>query len=131
MSVLIVCGDTSAKGLLAQLLGADGHEVVAAPSGQRALDVLKCNPNIKVVVADRLIPDMSPFDLFRAYNAYREMQWPGCETARGTPAFVLSHPLKSHAEIGREVLDAVSGNDSRRIPSTPDQVDYEPSVSMR
>lgn len=109
MAVLIVCGNAFAKDALARSLEDDGHDVVTAGSGQRALDVLKCNQQIKAVVVDRLIPDMSPFDLFQAYNAYRELQWPGCETSRNTPAFILSHSLESQEGSRRDVLDVVSG----------------------
>lgn len=114
MAVLIVYGDTSVMGELAHSLEEDGHDVVTAGSGRRALDMLKCNQSIKAVVVDRLLPDMSPFDLFQAYNAYRELKWPGCETSRCSPSFILSHPQLSHEASRRDVLNAMSGiaNDS-------------------
>ena len=137
MAVLIVCGDTSATDTLAGSLVEDGHEVVTAGTGRRALDMLKFNRKITAVIVDRDIPDMSPFDLFQAYNAYREMQWPGCDTSRESPAFILSHPLRSQADAGDPLPGGAVTNNFKMVKHfdsrqrRPVQTAYEPSPAMR
>lgn len=129
MAVLIVCGDAAAMDRLARSLEDDGHLVVTAASGRRALDVLKCNQNIRTVVVDRRIPDMSPFDLFQAYNAYRELQWPGCETRRGNPAFILSQSLQVEGARS-DLLNAVSDISSNRAHRSSLETACEPAGAV-
>jgi DNA-binding NtrC family response regulator len=56
--ILIVDDDESIRGYISRLLNMSGFEVITASSGKDALNLLKVNPDVAVVLLDILMPDM-------------------------------------------------------------------------
>ncbi len=56
--ILIVDDDESIRGYISRLLNMSGFEVLTASSGKDALNLLKMNPDVAVVLLDILMPDM-------------------------------------------------------------------------
>jgi CheY-like chemotaxis protein len=54
------------RSLLADLMRAAGHDVVAAASGREGLAVLEAQPEFDLVLSDLGMPDMSGWDVARA-----------------------------------------------------------------
>src|SRR5205823_12012367 len=64
-SVLIVDDNRDAADALAMALREFGHTVAAAYSARQALDMMDENPDIRIVVSDIRMPDVSGFDFRR------------------------------------------------------------------
>jgi len=64
-SVLIVDDNRDAADALAMALREFGHTVAAAYSARQALDMMDENPEIRIVVSDIRMPDVSGFDFRR------------------------------------------------------------------
>ena len=56
--ILIVDDDESIRGYISRLLNMSGFEVVTASSGKEALNLLRVNPDVAVILLDILMPDM-------------------------------------------------------------------------
>jgi PAS domain S-box-containing protein len=68
--VLVVDDDARVRSLLASLLATDGHAVVAAASGEEALELLAREGDaLDLVVTDYLMPGMSGLEVARAARA--------------------------------------------------------------
>src|SRR5213079_228413 len=74
-TVLIVDDNRDAADALSLALQGYGHEVAAAYSAREALDLLDENPEIRLVVSDIRMPDVSGFD-FRRVVRHRFPQLP-------------------------------------------------------
>ncbi len=71
--VLIVDDDADARETLSKFLAKSGHEVLAVPNGQEALDsILGRLPD--VLVLDLLMPEMDGCDLLSILRSYLRLQ---------------------------------------------------------
>jgi CheY-like chemotaxis protein len=115
MRVLIVDDSSAHRRLLTALLGRAGHEVVAAPNGVAALELLEAQP-VEAVVSDVKMPRMDGFQLCRALR--RDPRW-----ARMPFIFYSSIFIGDRAkELGID-LGATAYLDAKNVP--PDQVAKE------
>jgi DNA-binding NtrC family response regulator len=64
--LLVVEDDAALRQLLAELLGAEGYDVVTATGGREALALLAEDRDVRVVLTDLLMPDGSGEELLRA-----------------------------------------------------------------
>lgn len=63
--ILVVDDTRTTRKVLARMLLIQQYAVVEAGSGQEALQLLDCNPDIQLVVSDYYMPDMDGFELAR------------------------------------------------------------------
>jgi DNA-binding NtrC family response regulator len=123
-TVLIVDDNRDAADALSLALQGYGHTVAAAYSAREALDLLDENPEIRLVVSDIRMPDVSGFD-FRRVVRHR---FPGLPMVliTGIPvtsedvvprdAKILQKPVAA-SELHQVILDlrnGVAGDESAR-----------------
>lgn len=63
--ILVVDDTRTTRKVLARMLLIQQYAVVEAASGQEAMQLLDCNPDIQLVVSDYYMPDMDGFELAR------------------------------------------------------------------
>ncbi|MGH7326685.1 MAG: response regulator [Candidatus Rokuibacteriota bacterium] len=115
MRILVVDDSPAHRRLLMRLLGGAGHEVVTAPNGVAALDLLE-GQEIDAVVSDVKMPMMDGFQLCRALR--RDPRW-----TRLPFIFYSSIFIGTRAEeLGRD-LGATAYLDAKHVP--PEQVARE------
>jgi CheY-like chemotaxis protein len=115
MRVLVVDDSPPRRRLLTALLGRAGHEVLTAPNGTAALEVL-AGQAADAVVSDVKMPRMDGFQLCRALR--RDPRW-----ARLPFIFYSSIFIGHRAqELGRD-LGATAYLDAKHVP--PDQIAKE------
>ena len=115
MRVLVVDDSLARRRLLTALLGKAGHEVLAAPNGAAALELLE-GQAVEAVVSDVKMPRMDGFQLCRALR--RDGRW-----ARLPFLFYSSVFIGDRAqELGMD-LGATAYLDAKHVP--PDQVAKE------
>ncbi len=68
MRVLVVDDDAGNRGLLADVLADDGHEVAQAADGAAALALLAGGWQPDVILLDLLMPEMDGWDFLAAYQ---------------------------------------------------------------
>ena len=86
MKVLVVDGVWILRRRLQQILTNRGHSVVAAPCGLSALECLKDDDEIRVVLSDLYLPGLNGLELFQAA---REIKWSEGQGRQWPPAFIL------------------------------------------
>ena len=64
MNVLVVDNSEDGRLIMSILLKEEGHNVVAAPNGKIALDMVKESAH-DLIVTDILMPEMDGFELYR------------------------------------------------------------------
>jgi len=111
-SVLIVDDNRDAADALAMALREFGHTVAAAYSARQALDMMDENPEIRIVVSDIRMPDVSGFD-FRRVVRHRFPDLP-MVLITGNPvtsedvvprdAFILEKPVAAH-DLDRVIVE--------------------------
>lgn len=69
--ILIVDDNPSDLGATASILGAKGFTVTPAPNGRAALDLIKGDPIISLVLLDLIIPGQTGYDLCREIRSMR------------------------------------------------------------
>jgi CheY-like chemotaxis protein len=115
MRVLVVDDSPPRRRLLTSLLGAAGHEVIEAPNGAAALELLDGDA-VDAVVSDVKMPRMDGFQL--CHTLRRDPRW-----VRLPFIFYSSVYIGSRAqELGMD-LGATAYLDAKRVP--PDQVAKE------
>jgi DNA-binding response OmpR family regulator len=62
-TILLVDDDEEVRSIMARALSADGYHVVEASDAAMALSALNTRPEIQLLVADIVMPDLSGFDL--------------------------------------------------------------------
>jgi CheY-like chemotaxis protein len=115
MRVLVVDDSPTRRRLLTSLLGTAGHEVVTAPNGAAALDVL-ANESVEAVVSDVKMPRMDGFQLCRALR--RDARWARLPFIFYSGIFIGQ---RAH-ELGMD-LGATAYLDANHVP--PDQIAKE------
>ena len=86
MKVLIVDGVWILRRRLQQILTNRGYSVAAVPCGLSALECLKDDDEIRVVLSDLYLPRLNGLELFQAA---REIKWPEGQGRQWPPAFIL------------------------------------------
>src|SRR5438552_16949456 len=115
MRVLVVDDSPPRRRLLTALLGQAGHDVVTAPNGAAALEVL-AGQAVEAVVSDVKMPRMNGFQLCRALRC--DGRW-----ARLPFIFYSSIFIGNRAqELGMD-LGATAYLDAKHVP--PDQIPSE------
>jgi two-component system, OmpR family, response regulator len=99
--VLLVDDDELVRKVVKVVVEAEGHQVVEAPDGAEALEVMQRQPAPDVVVLDLLIPGQDGFDICRRLKA----------VGRKPQVLVLtSVPIDESEEAAREAgADDVMG----------------------
>jgi CheY-like chemotaxis protein len=115
MRVLVVDDSPTHRRLLERLLGGAGHEVVAAPNGVAALELLEVQP-VDAVVSDVKMPLMDGFQLCRTLR--RDPRW-----TRLPFIFYSSIFTGNRAEALGLDLGATAYLDAKHVP--PDRVGRE------
>jgi two-component system, NtrC family, sensor kinase len=114
--ILLVEDNPEVASVTAQMLGAMGFAVETADRGRKALDRLRADPDVDLLLTDVVMPDgMTGFDLAMQVRArlpalpiilmsgYNEI------VARGTPAFpVLRKPIP-YGELFRSICASLDG----------------------
>ena len=74
-TILVAEDDGDTRDILAEALESLGYEAITAPSGDRALDVLREAPTVRLLIVDVRMPGMSGLDLathaLRSYPALK------------------------------------------------------------
>lgn len=65
-TILIADDEPNIRRVLEALFTRDGHEVITAENGRKALDVLSTNPNVEVLISDLIMPDINGVELLEA-----------------------------------------------------------------
>ncbi|MGP1716765.1 MAG: response regulator [Methylophilus sp.] len=65
MKILVVEDDVDTREILSELLEMQGHDIVAASEAQQALNTLRQQPDIDLLITDISLPGMSGIDLAR------------------------------------------------------------------
>ena len=86
MKVLVVDGVWILRRRLQQMLTNRGHSVEAAPCGRSALECLKDDDEIRVVLSDLYLPGLNGLELFQAA---RKIKWSEGKGRQWPPAFIL------------------------------------------
>lgn len=94
MKVLVVDDVRFFRYYLERLLVQHGHAVLQAASGAEALETLRNEPDIDVVITDLIMPAMDGFELFRAA---RKIRRPCDERGDLLPRFILITTLGPNA----------------------------------
>ena len=68
---LIADDSVLSRSLMKQMLEKQLFDVTAAHDGQQALDILKANPDIKLLMTDYAMPTMDGFELVKAVRNFR------------------------------------------------------------
>ena len=61
--VLVVDDEQKMCEFLELVLSQDGHQVLAATSGEQALDIIKSNPDLDVIVTDLMMPKITGMEV--------------------------------------------------------------------
>jgi len=69
--ILVTDDEENIRGFMRQALEMEGHEVLEAENGRKALEILENNATINLVVTDMIMPDMDGLELIR--NIQRDM----------------------------------------------------------
>ncbi len=72
-TILIVDDDAAIRELIAETLSDEGYNIVQAPDGARALDILRASAEPLVVLLDLMVPGMSGKDVLQAVAAGRHL----------------------------------------------------------
>ena len=64
--VLVVDDDSESRGLICEVLGANGYSVVSVGDGAAARQILEKDAGFSVVIADLRMPDENGLDLIRS-----------------------------------------------------------------
>ena len=93
MSAIILTVDDSrtARAEIRQTLEADGHRVLEAADGKRALEVLSAVPPVDLIITDLYMPEIDGFSLVRKIRRL--------EHYRSIPVVMLT--IESEAEMRR------------------------------
>jgi two-component system, cell cycle sensor histidine kinase and response regulator CckA len=62
-TILVADDDDDTREIVADALESMGYTAIAAPNGDRALDVLRETPTVRLLIADVRMPGMSGLDL--------------------------------------------------------------------
>lgn len=84
-SIIVVDDNPVIRELLVDLLSLDGHHVIAASSGHEALNVLRSDQPIRILLTDLDMPGMSGWQLAAEARALRPALKIGIVT--GTPDY--------------------------------------------
>jgi DNA-binding response OmpR family regulator len=68
MRILVADDSTTVRRLVAARLAADGHEVIEADDGERALDLARAE-RPDMIVLDKVMPKLDGFEVVRALRA--------------------------------------------------------------
>jgi putative two-component system response regulator len=114
--ILVIDDEAVIRGLMVEILEADGHEAVDAESAERALALLDAE-DFSLVVSDVTMPGLSGLELLEAVRARRASLPVVLVTGAGTyetlaqaltrgAAGLVTKPF-AHAELQRAVADAL------------------------
>jgi CheY-like chemotaxis protein len=95
-TILLVEDNDDVREMMAVALELGGYEVMSAPNGRAALDVLRCSPRPSLILLDLMMPVMNGWEL----------------------RSVLSRDPRL-AAIPVVVVSAVTTDVSQRLPDTP------------
>ena len=70
--LMIVDDDPEVRIIVAEFLRDIGYEVIQAPGGAEALNLLEHNPDLRMIITDIRMPDMSGIELARSRDAAPE-----------------------------------------------------------
>ncbi|HAI14131.1 MAG TPA: hypothetical protein DCM28_20665 [Phycisphaerales bacterium] len=104
---LIVDDDRTARLLIAQIVVRNGHQYIAASDGKRALEVLKDNPQVDVIITDMQMPNMRGDELVAKIRT--DAHW------QSTPIIMVSGFVQAH-----EVSDILRDGVNRFVPKPID-----------
>ncbi|HCD31866.1 MAG TPA: two-component system response regulator [Phycisphaerales bacterium] len=104
---LIVDDDRTARLLIAQIVVRNGHQYIAASDGKRALEVLKDNPQVDVIITDMQMPNMRGDELVAKIRT--DAHW------QSTPIIMVSGFVQTH-----EVKDLLKSGVDRFVPKPID-----------
>lgn len=79
-----------------RLLSAHGHEVIAADSGENALEILKRDHRIRLVITDLLVGGMTAVDLFKSNMQIERISDDGNSSP---PEFILLTRLTTESQL--------------------------------
>jgi len=93
MKILVVDDDAVCRTVLVTALRLDGHEVVEAENGRRALDILAARPcTVDVLITDLMMPEMDGLALLRHLRRSPDLE--------GIGVIVCSANVKNEPGIG-------------------------------
>ena len=97
MKVLIVEDNRISAKVVEAVLQKEGYETLVARSGRDALVFLTCLPDIELVVADIMMPEMDGLELLRRMN--EDADWRNIPVIMCT-ALAQAHSVKKAIELG-------------------------------
>jgi DNA-binding response OmpR family regulator len=135
-TILLVDDNEQVRSIMARALVADGYHVVEASDAAMALSALNTRPEIQLLVADLVMPDLSGFDL--ASHVIADHNLPILFISSGqmqiesvVPGPLLQKPFTTEAllEAVRSLLSATTPGLKRPIwhPGGPTPFDDEPN----
>lgn len=65
VTILVVDDEQMMRDLLTKILGRDGYQVISAPDGQAALEMID-RQNVDLVISDMKMPRLNGFELLKA-----------------------------------------------------------------
>ena len=71
MRALVIDDSRTVRAIIGKILREIGMEVLEARTGLEALEQMKRNPNVELMLVDWNMPEMNGFDLIRAIRAER------------------------------------------------------------
>ena len=113
--VLIVDDEASIRLLISRQLELAGFDVVCASNGPEALDVLRADPSIRLILLDLMMPGMDGWKVRRAHLADPQLARVPTVILTGAPLPSLVHEQLRAADyllkpVGREHLVSVVAN---------------------
>lgn len=96
MRALVIDDSRTARLIIGQMLRELSIEVLEAADGVKALEQLKCNPNVDLMLVDWNMPEMNGLDFVRAVRSQRAY-----DAVR-----ILMVTAETHAAQVNEALDA-------------------------
>lgn len=105
MKVLVVDDDRSGRDILDRMLSRDGHQVIHASDGQRALVSLEDNPGIGLVITDVMMPNLDGRGLVREL--------------RGRPEFAALPIIVVSGKVGIKAISEILELGAMRFMGKP------------